>query len=215
MTTDPILVRTEDPAEPPTPPTGLSRGRWLVVIIGLIVVIAGVFIVTTQLPRWLTATDVRPPGATSGTGADSARRIQATLYYVSTDGTQLVGMSRSVAYGETTADQARRLIEAQIAPPPEGLVSAIPTGTTVRAVFVTDTHDAYVDLGGAIVSGHTGGSLDEALTVYTIVNAITVNLPDITGVQILVDGKEVDSLTGHLDLRAPLAKALDWVEKGQ
>jgi hypothetical protein len=42
-----------------------------------------------------------------------------------------------------------------------------------------------------------------------------VNLPDITGVQILIEGKEVDSLAGHLDLRAPLAKALDWVEKGQ
>jgi hypothetical protein len=31
-------------------------------------------------------------------------------------------------------------------------------------------------------------------------------------VQILVDGKEVDTLAGHLDLRRPLAKNLDYVQ---
>ena len=58
---------------------------------------------------------------------------------------------------------------------------------------------------------HAGGALDEILTVYAIVNALTVNLPAITRVQILVDGKEVDTLAGHVDLRHPLAKSMDWV----
>jgi hypothetical protein len=51
--------------------------------------------------------------------------------------------------------------------------------------------------------------------VYALVNALTVNLPEVEAVQILVDGKEVDTLAGHLDLREPLHKDLDWVEKGQ
>jgi len=71
--------------------------------------------------------------------------------------------------------------------------------------------DAFVDLSGEITAKHPGGSLDEIFTVYTIVNALTVNLPAITRVQILVDGKEVDTLAGHVDLRHPLAKSLDWV----
>ena len=58
-------------------------------------------------------------------------------------------------------------------------------------------------------------SLDEALTVYALVNALTVNMPDISAVQILVDGKEVDTLAGHVDLRHPLARSLKWVRKGQ
>ena len=62
-----------------------------------------------------------------------------------------------------------------------------------------------------------GGSLielrgDEALAVFTLVNALTVNLPDITAVQILIDGKEVDTLAGHVDLRRPLVQNLTWVE---
>jgi hypothetical protein len=119
-----------------------------------------------------------------------------------------------VLYGSTPAEQARRLVEAQVAPPPNERASAIPPGTTVRSVYLSDAHEAYVDLGGTIASGQTGGSLDEALAVYAIINAVTVNLPDVTAVQILVDGKEVDSLAGHLDLRAPLGKGVDWIQKG-
>ena len=79
-------------------------------------------------------------------------------------------------------------------------------------MFVTERGDAFVDLSAARSSAkHPGGSLDEIFTVYTIVNALTVNLPAIQRVQILVDGKEVDTLAGHVDLRHPLAKSLDWV----
>ena len=35
-------------------------------------------------------------------------------------------------------------------------------------------------------------------------SALTSNLPAVTGVQILIDGKEVDTLAGHLDLRRPI-----------
>ena len=78
----------------------------------------------------------------------------------------------------------------------------------LRDVFLTERGDAFVDLSGEIMSKHPGGSLDEIFTVYSIVNALTVNLPAITRVQILVDGKEVDTLAGHVDLRHPLAKSL-------
>ncbi len=57
-----------------------------------------------------------------------------------------------------------------------------------------------------------GGALDEMFTVYTIVNVLTVNLPAIQRVQILIDGKEVDTLAGHVDLRHPLQKQLKWVK---
>ena len=61
-------------------------------------------------------------------------------------------------------------------------------------------------------SKHSGGALDELFTVYSIVNALTVNLPAIQRVQILIDGKEVDTLAGHIDLRHPLQKQLKWVK---
>ena len=48
--------------------------------------------------------------------------------------------------------------------------------------------------------------MNELLTVFTIVNAIITNLPDVQSVQLLIDGREVDTLAGHVDLRRPLRK---------
>ena len=64
-------------------------------------------------------------------------------------------------------------------------------------------------------ASYPGGSLNEMLTVYTIVEALTANLPAVSAVQILVDGHEVDTLAGHVDLRQPLRPAAQWVERPQ
>jgi len=63
-----------------------------------------------------------------------------------------------------------------------------------------------------VVSSHTGGTDAELLTVYTIVDALTANLPAVRAVQILVEGKEVDTLAGHVDLRRPIEKNLEWIQ---
>ena len=119
-------------------------------------------------------------------------------------------VQREVPFGATVVEQARAILEAQIAAAAP-LVSAIPAETKLRDVFITERGDAFVDLSGDLSAKHPGGSLDEIFTVYTIVNALTVNLPAVTHVQILIDGKEVDTLAGHVDLRHPLAKSLEWV----
>ena len=82
----------------------------------------------------------------------------------------------------------------------------------MRQIFVAEDGTAFVDLSKEAVTNHRGGSLDELFAVYAIVNAVTVNLPAIKGVQILIDGQEVDTLAGHVDLRHPLTRNLRWVE---
>ncbi len=109
-------------------------------------------------------------------------------------------------------EQAKAIISAQIAPATEPLVSPVPAGTTLRALFVTPKGEAYVDLSRELAEAHPGGSLNELLTVYALVDALTVNLPAISAVQVLIDGKEVETLAGHVDLRRPLAKDLRWVQ---
>jgi len=99
---------------------------------------------------------------------------------------------------------------AQLGDAPAPYASAIPQGTPLRALFIGERGEAFVDLGGEVRTKHPGGSLEEIFTAYAIVNALTVNLPAITRVQILIDGKEVDTLAGHVDLRHPLQKSLKW-----
>jgi spore germination protein GerM len=150
--------------------------------------------------------------AAPATPAPAGRKITARLYYVSMDGTKLSAVDREVAYADGAAAQAQEIVSAQLAPAPPPLVSAIPAGTTLRALYLTAKGEAYVDLSKDASAAHTGGTQDELLTIYTIVNALTANLPAVTSVQLLVDGKEVDTLAGHVDLRRPLEKNLALVE---
>jgi spore germination protein GerM len=164
-------------------------------------------------PRYYNATATRAAVAPAETTpAAPGRKIKARLFYVNEDGTRLTSVERDVAYSEGAAEQAREIIAAQLGPVAEPLVSAIPAGTTLRAVFVTEKGQAFVDLSREVVTAHPGGTLSELLTVYTVVNALTTNLPAVTSVQVLVDGKEVETLAGHIDLRRPLEKNVAWVQ---
>jgi len=181
--------------------------------LAIVVVFAiGVFVAKRALPSFAPAPAAHAVAAAPPPPTTSGRKIKARLFYVADSGERLASVERDVAYGEGTDEQAREIIAAQIAPVVEPLVSAIPPGTTLRAVFITKNGDAFVDLSREARTAHPGGSVNELLTVYTIVNALTVNLPAVTAVQVLVDGKEVDTLSGHVDLRRPLAKNLAWVQ---
>jgi spore germination protein GerM len=152
------------------------------------------------------ATDPAVPGAT-------VPRITATLYYGSADGQSLVAVRREVPLAEGLVPQGREIIRTQLQAAPSPFVSVVPEGTMLRALYVTDRGDAFVDLSSEASSRHPGGSSTELLTVYAIVNAVTANLPTIQRVQILIDGREADTLAGHVDLRRPLQQDLSLVRE--
>ena len=189
--------------------TARYRGPWLIAVFVL-----GVWLVIAKLPQLLNGPRNGPPEPPPAPAPADTRKIHINLFYISDTGLELVPVGREIPFGATLAEQARRVVEAQIAAPPEGQASAIPPETTVHAVYMAANGECYVDLGPEIVSHFTGGSLDEALAVYAIVNALT-NLNGITSVQILIDGKEVDTLAGHIDLRRPLSKSLEWIQKAK
>jgi hypothetical protein len=190
------------------------------------VAVIGGWVLFIALPRWYGARPATPgEDAAPARPAAAERKITATLYFVSEDGLALIGVQREVPFGEPIVEQARRIVEAQLGEAPSPLASAIPAGTTLRGIYVAERdckageatckRDAYVDLSPEARTRHTGGALDELFTIYAIVDAVTVNLPAISRVQILVEGREVDTLAGHVDLRRPLEKNLTWVRTGK
>ena len=187
----------------------LTRG---LAIAGLVVTAAVLgWIVRVGLLRWHGAASPDIVIASPSAPPSQGRKIKAQLFYVSDDGAQLMNVERDVPYSESTAEQAKAIINVQIAASGDDTVSAVPAGTKLRALFVTPQGEAYVDFSPEISTGHPGGSRAELLTVYTIVDALTVNLPAIKAVHLLVDGKDVETLAGHVDLRGPLAKNTSWM----
>ena len=159
---------------------------------------------TTQL----SSSDRLGDNATSAEGT-----IFLPLFYVAENGMSLVAAEQAlpVSADDDRLARARIIIERQLADPPEPLASPFPDGTELRAVYVTPDGNAFVDLNIDVTREHGGGSLDELFTVYALVNALTTNVSEIRSVQILVEGREVDTLAGHIDLRHPLERNMKWV----
>ena len=141
-------------------------------------------------------------------GRPPERKITATLFYVTDDGT-VAGRraARSAVRASRSSNRRARIVEAQLGAAPAPLRLGDPAGHDAAQTCSSPSAATPSSISAArSTTKHPGGSLDELFTVYTIVNALTVNLPAITRVQILVDGKEVDTLAGHVDLRHPLAE---------
>jgi spore germination protein GerM len=182
----------------------LNRRRIVPVAIGIALLALLAWGVTAALER-LTR-PAAPVEATPAATSAETPHIAATLFYASAEGDSLVAVRRDVALAEGIDAQGRQIVMAQLQPAPAPHVSVIPKGTTLRAFFVTERGDAFIDLSRDVSTAHPGGSLTELLTVHALVNAVTANLPAVQRVQIMVDGKEVDTLAGHVDIRRPMSR---------
>jgi hypothetical protein len=160
--------------------------------------------VARGLDRLFRPTAAPQSPAVAAPTAGGVPHITATVFYGTADGEAITGVRREVPLADGVIAQGRQILVAQLEAPPPPYVSVIPPGTEVRAFYATPKGDAFVDLSRAVTDAHRGGSLGELLTVYAIVNAVTTNLPSIQRVQILIDGKQADTLAGHVDLRRPL-----------
>ena len=199
----------------PSIKTAARPKRWAVItLVGCVAVVFAVLLFT-GLSRLLSrpapgaaAADPAPaPAGAPPAAAPAVPKIKATLYFASEDGLRLVATEREVPLAEGAVAQARSILEAQLSAEAQApLISTIPKGALLRGVFVSERNEVFVDLDPAIRTAHPGGAFRELMTVYTIVNAVLTNLPNLHEVQILIGGQEADTLAGHVDLRRPLRK---------
>ena len=76
----------------------------------------------------------------------------------------------------------------------------LPPGSDVRSVYLVDPGLAVIDVNAAFADGHRSGVLAEELTVTSLIQTLSENIPGILKVKILVEGKQRDTLAGHADL---------------
>ena len=133
----------------------MTRGYWLYGLVGVAAFLSG-WVLFAELPEWGPTRGTLPAIDASNSQIVEGALTEATLFYVSDDGMRLVGFSRSLERLAEPTAQARAILEAQLAPPPPPLLSPIPTGTRLRALYLTDRGDAFVDLSEEITLGHSG-----------------------------------------------------------
>jgi spore germination protein GerM len=133
--------------------------------------------------------------------ASPIRTTRVHLYFSDKGNQFLMAENRVLKISEDTEFFARRIIEALIKGPHQGLARTLPAETAVRTIFVTQEGICFVDLTSAITESHPGGIQAELLTIYSIVNSLVLNVPKIKAVKILINGNEAMTLAGHIDLQ--------------
>lgn len=190
----------------------MSPRSLLLALTGLVLAALFGWVLLSQVTR-LFSPPVVPTVATvplpAPTAVPSPRaRVRMPVSVVSDDGSHLVTVAQDMVRESTPLDQARGALDALLTLTPRApQTSAIPSGTTLLGLYATDTGEVYVDLGGEVTRAHPGGTLRELLTVYSVVHTVLDAMPSATAVQILIDGREVETLAGHVDLRSPLPRA--------
>lgn len=131
-------------------------------------------------------------------------RLVAHLYFADARNPFLVAEPRTVInLGDPTA-LGRWIVAELIDGSNEGNLSTIPAGTQLRSFFVLVDGTAVVDFTSLFRENHPGGCRLEQLTLFSVVNSLVLNVPEINRVKILIDGVETRTLAGHLPIEFPL-----------
>jgi len=131
-----------------------------------------------------------------------SRPVVADLYFARVvDGKQrMVAITRELPPGLGVARAClEELLRGEV---PRGCDRPLPPGTELRGITL-DGGVATVDFSEQLQSGFRGGSDNEGVVVYSVVNTLT-SLPTIGKVQILVEGERVGTIGGHLNVSGPL-----------
>jgi spore germination protein GerM len=127
------------------------------------------------------------------------------LYYESPD-MLLVPEQRSVELPQNPAGAlsyvARELMKGSTN---AGVPKLFPADTVVRGAYLLPDGTAFVDLGGATLEAGWGtGSHEELMAVYSVVQTVMSNFPEVKRVRLLVNGEPAETLAGHISLARPL-----------
>jgi spore germination protein GerM len=125
------------------------------------------------------------------------------LFFAVPDADQLQKEERTIPRAASFVGEAKRTVEELIKGPQGDLNPTIPPGVKLRQLYIDGRGTAYVDFTRDLQTKHPGGSGGELLTIYSIVDTLTANFDEIQRVKILVEGSEVLTLAGHIDIRRP------------
>lgn len=136
-----------------------------------------------------------------------------TLYFSDSEAEYLVGEKREVKKKEDVEEEARDLIRDLIQGPRGKLLTTLPPKTKLLSLEIDEKGIAEVNFSKSLSGDHPGGSSAEMMTVYSVVDSLAFNFPEIKGVWFLVEGQGIETIAGHLSLGQVVLPRSDLVKK--
>ena len=146
--------------------------------------------------------------SSSSQSGSKAQLVNIKVYYPDENATGLVAVEKSI---KDTGNKYQAAVEALMAgTEKKGLANVFPKKAKLLQVTVSGKV-AKVDFSRELQKNFVGGSTGEEMLVGSVVNTLT-EFPEIKKVQILVDGQEVETLSGHMDLSQPLPRMTELLK---
>lgn len=133
---------------------------------------------------------------------DTGKERTVTVYFPNNNGTRLVAEKRKVAAKKDKYTAAME--ELMKGTKDKDKTVIIPKNAKMKSVKVLNGI-AKVDFSKEFQTEFAGGSTGEEMLIGSIVDTLT-EFDDVQKVRFLIEGKEIDSLCGHMDLSEPIAR---------
>lgn len=181
----------------------MSLAKVAAVLIAFLLLIVGAIALWSDSPMTLSRPAVRRASEATRPRSEGSRKT-VMLFFLAQDQNILQEEAREIEGGTTITEDAKRVLKELARGPESELKATIPLATQVQNFFVDSSGTAYVDFNRELKEG-PGGAREELYTVFSIVNTLTFNFPQIKRVQVLIEGGEISTLRGGVDTRTPLA----------
>jgi hypothetical protein len=178
----------------------IPRALFITIAIMLVLVIAlGFYFRQMQRqaselePAATTALPVTPPA--------SGPTESVTLYVADDAAGELRPQSAKIPLPAGRQQRSEELLRAllRIYQQP-GAAHPLAAASDIRSIYLVNPGVAVLDLNAAFADQHRSGIMVEQLTVNSLIETLAANVPGISRVSILVEGKPRDTLAGHADL---------------
>ena len=134
------------------------------------------------------------------------KTLQVKIYYPDDAGMSLIPVSRQILI-EKDADKYFAVCKLLTENPKEkNLTKIFPAHAKINgATFKRDT--VFVNFDGSVTEHFVGGSTGEEMLINSFVNSLT-EFPEVKQVKFLINGRDVETLSGHMDLSVPIKREM-------
>lgn len=185
-------------------------GRDNRLLIGVVVVLC---MVVGAMAAWIKVRMPLAPAEQQAGAPVSAGRVPGNeplmvTVFVPADGMLSTGTAGVVRQPDTQT-QAREALGALFVSPRSAAVPVL-RDLKLKMVYIDAAGTAYADL--ALSNSSKASAWEEFIAVYAVVNTLMQNFEEIKKVRLLLDGREAQTLAGHMDLSRAFTKRMDLVK---
>lgn len=197
----PSVRRPRPPKKPAKKSRPTGRVLWLIVLVA--VVAGGWWFLRPGVEE--VTDDFGDLGGDEMVDSSVAGDRAVVLVFPEWDASGYVTEERQIPSRNRTGEDLLGLMEILCEGPNiSGAINALPNGTRALAAFVNpEDQSAVLDFSQELVTGHPGGSAAEAATLTSILRTVALNFPGTRRCVILVEGAQVETLAGNLDMVRP------------